>query len=148
MLQSIQNLFDFLLLQVVRMFIIIVTIFALCWLPYQLFFIFAYHNKQISSAPYVQHLYLGFYWFAMSNAMVNPIIYYWMNGRLVSNNIHGNLIALVFDCLNIFKHTYISWKIHNILCFSRMEFNHPYYLSSSPIHHHHHDIFGSYAKKK
>lgn len=64
------------------MFIIIVTIFGICWLPYHLFFIYAYHNNRISSSTYVQHLYLAFYWLAMSNAMVNPIIYYWMNGRL------------------------------------------------------------------
>uniref|UniRef100_A0A182QRA9 G-protein coupled receptors family 1 profile domain-containing protein n=1 Tax=Anopheles farauti TaxID=69004 RepID=A0A182QRA9_9DIPT len=63
------------------MFIIVVTIFAICWLPYHLFFVYAYHNNQMTSSSYVQQLYLGFYWLAMSNAMVNPIIYYWMNGR-------------------------------------------------------------------
>ncbi|XP_049537972.1 tachykinin-like peptides receptor 86C [Anopheles darlingi] len=67
--------------KVVRMFIIVVTIFAICWLPYHLFFVYAYHNNQMTSSSYVQQLYLGFYWLAMSNAMVNPIIYYWMNGR-------------------------------------------------------------------
>ncbi|KAI8129157.1 Tachykinin-like peptides receptor 86C [Lucilia cuprina] len=67
--------------KVVRMFIAIVSIFAICWLPYHLFFIYAYHNNQVTSAKYVQHMYLGFYWLAMSNAMVNPIIYYWMNKR-------------------------------------------------------------------
>ena len=35
------------------------------------------------ATSYVQHLYLGFYWLAMSNSMVNPIIYYWMNGKWV-----------------------------------------------------------------
>lgn len=69
--------------QVVRMFIIVVTIFGICWLPYHLFFVYAYHNNQMTSSSYVQQLYLGFYWLAMSNAMVNPIIYYWMNSRLV-----------------------------------------------------------------
>lgn len=69
--------------QVVRMFIIVVTIFAICWLPYHLFFVYAYHNNQMTSSSYVQQLYLGFYWLAMSNAMVNPIIYYWMNSRSV-----------------------------------------------------------------
>jgi hypothetical protein len=38
-------------------------------------------SAEIMATSYVQHLYLGFYWLAMSNAMVNPIIYYWMNGK-------------------------------------------------------------------
>ncbi|KAJ9590089.1 hypothetical protein L9F63_016788, partial [Diploptera punctata] len=65
--------------KVVRMFIIIVTIFAVCWLPYHAYFIYTYHNRSLTYSKYVQHLYLGFYWLAMSNAMVNPLIYYWMN---------------------------------------------------------------------
>ncbi|XP_037950768.1 tachykinin-like peptides receptor 86C [Teleopsis dalmanni] len=67
--------------KVVRMFIAIVSIFAICWLPYHMFFIYSYHNNQLTTTKYVQHMYLGFYWLAMSNAMVNPIIYYWMNKR-------------------------------------------------------------------
>ncbi|XP_012287192.2 tachykinin-like peptides receptor 86C [Orussus abietinus] len=67
--------------KVVKMFIIVVTIFAVCWLPYHGFFIFAYHHRRFVETSYVQHVYLSFYWLAMSNAMVNPIIYYWMNTR-------------------------------------------------------------------
>ncbi|EFN65593.1 Tachykinin-like peptides receptor 86C [Camponotus floridanus] len=67
--------------KVVKMFIIVVTIFAVCWLPYQGFFIFVYHYRHFTESSYVQHVYLGFYWLAMSNSMVNPIIYYWMNSR-------------------------------------------------------------------
>jgi len=63
------------------MFIIVVTIFAVCWLPYQGFFIFVYHHRHFAESSYVQHVYLSFYWLAMSNSMVNPIIYYWMNNR-------------------------------------------------------------------
>jgi len=58
-----------------------VTIFAVCWLPYQGFFIFVYHHRHFAESSYVQHVYLSFYWLAMSNSMVNPIIYYWMNNR-------------------------------------------------------------------
>ncbi|KAL6443936.1 hypothetical protein ACFW04_001727 [Cataglyphis niger] len=68
--------------KVVKMFIIVVTIFAVCWLPYQGFFIFVYHYRHFAESSYVQHVYLGFYWLAMSNSMVNPIIYYWMNNSL------------------------------------------------------------------
>ncbi|KAJ9579513.1 hypothetical protein L9F63_004832, partial [Diploptera punctata] len=67
--------------KVVRMFIIVFSIFAFCWLPYHGYFIYAYHNNSITASNYVQHMYLSFYWLAMSNAMVNPLIYYWMNNR-------------------------------------------------------------------
>ncbi|XP_023718050.1 tachykinin-like peptides receptor 86C isoform X2 [Cryptotermes secundus] len=67
--------------KVVRMFIIIVSIFAVCWLPYHAYFIYTHHNRSLAYSRYVQHLYLGFYWLAMSNTMVNPLIYYWMNAR-------------------------------------------------------------------
>ncbi|XP_020296166.1 tachykinin-like peptides receptor 86C [Pseudomyrmex gracilis] len=67
--------------KVVKMFIIVVIIFAVCWMPYQGFFIFVYHHRSFVEKSYVQHVYLSFYWLAMSNSMVNPIIYYWMNNR-------------------------------------------------------------------
>ena len=31
--------------------------------------------------PLIQHVYLGFYWLAMANSMINPCVYYWMNSR-------------------------------------------------------------------
>lgn len=63
------------------MFIIIVSIFAVCWLPYHIFFVYAYHDNDFINADHAQTTFLGIYWLAMANAMVNPIIYYWMNGR-------------------------------------------------------------------
>ncbi|XP_014286994.3 tachykinin-like peptides receptor 86C, partial [Halyomorpha halys] len=66
---------------VVRMFITVIAIFAICWLPYHGYFIYAYHNRSVTFSTYIPHLYLAFYWLAMSNAMVNPIIYYWMNNK-------------------------------------------------------------------
>ena len=68
-------------MQVVKMFVIIVTIFGVCWLPYHVYFIYAYHHKSIVNKPFIQHVYLGFYWLAMANTMVNPMVYYWMNVR-------------------------------------------------------------------
>ncbi|GAB0086197.1 tachykinin-like peptides receptor 99D [Sergentomyia squamirostris] len=85
--------------KVVRMFIIIVTIFGICWLPYHLFFIYAYHNNQVTSTSYVQQMYLAFYWLAMSNAMVNPLIYYWMNGRF---RVYFQEI-ICYCCLRLYK---------------------------------------------
>ena len=69
--------------QVVKMFIAVVIVFAICWLPYHLYFIFTYHFNELTKSPMVQHVYLGFYWLAMSNSMFNPFVYYWMNSRYV-----------------------------------------------------------------
>ena len=56
-------------------------IFAICWLPQQGFFLYQYHNSKVLDTDNIQHIYLGFYWLAMANAVANPIIYYWMNAR-------------------------------------------------------------------
>ena len=73
--------FTFFILQVVKMFIAVVIVFAICWLPYHMYFIFTYHFKEVTRMPLIQHVYLGFYWLAMSNSMINPFVYYWMNSR-------------------------------------------------------------------
>lgn len=75
------------------MFIAIVTIFSICWLPYHLFYVYSYHRPHITSSNYVPHLFLAFYWLAMSNSMVNPIIYYWYG------NYHKQIYHL--DIINI-----------------------------------------------
>ena len=67
--------------QVVKMFIVVVIIFCVCWLPYHAYFIYTYHDKEVVTEPYIQHVYLGFYFLAMANAMINPLIYYGMNAR-------------------------------------------------------------------
>ena len=38
-------------------------------------------HTYICQAWYTQHMYLLFYWLAMSNCCVNPLVYYWMNRR-------------------------------------------------------------------
>ena len=63
------------------MFAVVVTIFMVCWAPYHIYFIYSYHDPSITKMPYISHIYLGFYWLAMANTCVNPIIYYWMNQR-------------------------------------------------------------------
>lgn len=86
-------------LQVVRMFIAVVTIFAICWLPYHMFYVYAYHQPNITSTKNTPHLFLTFYWLAMSNSMVNPIIYYWMNRRFR----HYFQRILCFCCFRLWK---------------------------------------------
>ncbi|XP_011617975.2 tachykinin receptor 3-like isoform X1 [Takifugu rubripes] len=70
--------------KVVKMMIIVVVTFALCWLPYHVYFIVTGLNKQLSRWKYIQQVYLSVLWLAMSSTMYNPIIYCCLNGRMSS----------------------------------------------------------------
>ncbi|CAL1296880.1 unnamed protein product [Larinioides sclopetarius] len=67
--------------KIVKMMIVVVLIFAVCWLPYHVYFLVAHHVPHILNETFVQPTYLIIYWLAMSNACYNPFIYCWMNSR-------------------------------------------------------------------
>ncbi|XP_023232740.1 tachykinin-like peptides receptor 99D [Centruroides sculpturatus] len=67
--------------KIVKMMIVVVFIFAVCWLPYHVYFILAHHLPAIIDSDYTPQIYLFIYWLAMSNSMYNPMIYCWMNTR-------------------------------------------------------------------
>ncbi|CAD6993177.1 unnamed protein product [Ceratitis capitata] len=67
--------------RVVKMMIVVVLIFAICWLPFHAYFIITACYPALTETPFIQEVYLGIYWLAMSNSMYNPIIYCWMNSR-------------------------------------------------------------------
>ena len=81
--------------QIVRMFIVIITTFAICWFPYHGYFIYQYYDSSIVYQVWAQHLYLSFYWLAMSTSMINPLIYYLMNSRF-RNHIRQVAISFCF----------------------------------------------------
>ena len=68
-------------LQVVKMMMMVVLIFIVCWLPYHTYFITANIYPEINYSIYIQEIYLMIYWLAMSNSMYNPMIYCYMNQR-------------------------------------------------------------------
>ncbi|XP_077564225.1 tachykinin-like peptides receptor 86C [Haemaphysalis longicornis] len=70
--------------KVVRMLIAVVSLFSVCWLPYNAYFVYVSHNPHVAYLDHIQHVYLAMYWLAMSHAMCNPIIYYCMNKRFRS----------------------------------------------------------------
>ncbi|RWS28814.1 tachykinin-like peptides receptor 86C, partial [Leptotrombidium deliense] len=72
---------------VVKMLVTVVILFAICWLPYHVYFLYVYHFPSTVHQEYIQHIYLAFYWFAMSNSVYNPIIYYIMNDSLQQSTI-------------------------------------------------------------
>ncbi|MBN3295898.1 substance-K receptor [Amia ocellicauda] len=70
--------------KVVKMMIVVVLTFALCWLPYHLYFILGSFNNDIYKQKYIQQVYLVIFWLAMSSTMYNPIIYCCLNQRFRS----------------------------------------------------------------
>ncbi|EHB06224.1 Neuromedin-K receptor [Heterocephalus glaber] len=67
--------------KVVKMMIIVVVTFAICWLPYHIYFILTAIYQQLNRWKYIQQVYLASFWLAMSSTMYNPIIYCCLNKR-------------------------------------------------------------------
>ncbi|KAK1792134.1 hypothetical protein P4O66_001910 [Electrophorus voltai] len=67
--------------KVVKMMIIVVVTFAICWLPYHVYFLTTGLNKQLVKRKSIQQVYLSVMWLAMSSTMYNPIIYCCLNSR-------------------------------------------------------------------
>ncbi|OXB76773.1 UNVERIFIED_CONTAM: hypothetical protein H355_016254 [Colinus virginianus] len=63
------------------MMIVVVTTFAICWLPYHTYFIVTGIYQQLNRWKYIQQIYLASFWLAMSSTMYNPIIYCCLNKR-------------------------------------------------------------------
>ncbi|XP_013411110.1 tachykinin-like peptides receptor 99D isoform X2 [Lingula anatina] len=67
--------------RVVKMLIVVVLLFAVCWLPYHVFFLLQFEHDHIFHYDGIQYIWLVVFWVAMSNTMFNPIVYVWMNKR-------------------------------------------------------------------
>ncbi|XP_043918060.1 neuromedin-K receptor [Protopterus annectens] len=67
--------------KVVKMMIVVVVTFGICWLPYHIYFIVSGIHLQINRWKYIQQVYLASFWLAMSSTMYNPIIYCCLNSR-------------------------------------------------------------------
>ncbi|XP_059820638.1 substance-P receptor-like [Hypanus sabinus] len=67
--------------KVVKMMIVVVTTFAVCWLPFHIYFLLSLFHPDIYLEKYIQQVYLAIFWLAMSSTMYNPIIYCCLNER-------------------------------------------------------------------
>lgn len=65
------------------MMIVVVCTFAVCWLPYHVYFLLHQFFPELFEERYIQQVYLTIMWLAMSSTMYNPIIYYCLNSRWV-----------------------------------------------------------------
>ncbi|PBC25231.1 Tachykinin peptides receptor 99D [Apis cerana cerana] len=62
-------------MKVIKMLIIVVTLFAICWLPLQMYNVFQYFYSEINEYKYIHYIFFFFDWLAMSNSCYNPFIY-------------------------------------------------------------------------
>lgn len=67
--------------KVAKMFIVILILFGLCWLPYHAYFLVLFYYPDLMKQHYTQHVFLLFFWFAMANSAINPIVYFIMNAK-------------------------------------------------------------------
>ncbi|XP_076848352.1 LOW QUALITY PROTEIN: tachykinin receptor 1a [Brachyhypopomus gauderio] len=67
--------------KVVKMMIVVVCTFAVCWLPYHVYFLIHQFFPELFERPFIQQVYLAIMWLAMSSTMYNPIIYCCLNDR-------------------------------------------------------------------
>ncbi|XP_076842275.1 neuromedin-K receptor-like [Brachyhypopomus gauderio] len=67
--------------KVVKMMVVVVLTFALCWLPYHVYFIVTGLDRSLMKWKSIQQVYLSVLWLAMSSTMYNPIIYCCLNSR-------------------------------------------------------------------
>ncbi|KAM9700182.1 LOW QUALITY PROTEIN: substance-P receptor-like [Menidia menidia] len=67
--------------KVVKMMVVVVVTFALCWLPYHVYFLLHQFVPEVLEQRYIQQVYLSVMWLAMSSTMYNPLIYYCLNSR-------------------------------------------------------------------
>ncbi|KAJ8794979.1 hypothetical protein J1605_018566 [Eschrichtius robustus] len=66
----------------VKTMVPVVVTFAICWLPYHLYFILGSFQEDIYCHKFIQQVYLALVWLAMSFTMYNPIIYCCLNHRV------------------------------------------------------------------
>ena len=65
--------------KVLRMLIIVFSVFALCWLPGQVFQLYLAVTEWVKDLPVVQ---TACYWFGHNNSAVNPWLYICMNSKM------------------------------------------------------------------
>ncbi|KAH9498934.1 hypothetical protein Btru_005391 [Bulinus truncatus] len=71
--------------RLIKMIIIVVVIYAVCWLPIHVITLVGDHNEKIYDLPHMDVVWICAHWFAMSHSCYNPIVYFSLNATFRRN---------------------------------------------------------------
>ncbi|KAJ8318664.1 hypothetical protein KUTeg_003755 [Tegillarca granosa] len=67
--------------KIIKMLVMVVVIYAFCWMPLNVINIAGIINPSIYNAKGMNYVWMATHWLAMSNCMYNPFIYCWLNSK-------------------------------------------------------------------
>ena len=70
--------------QMVKMMVTVVVIYALCWLPLHSVTLAGDTNPAVWKYRHIQAVWIASHWLAMSNCCYNPFVYFWMSSNFRS----------------------------------------------------------------
>ena len=83
--------------RVIKMLFIVISIFTICWLPFQMYNILQEIYPSINSYKYINVIWFCCHLFAMSNSCYNPFIYALYGVSIVLKFAKNNLISFSFS---------------------------------------------------
>ncbi|GFO32110.1 cardioexcitatory receptor [Plakobranchus ocellatus] len=91
--------------RLVKMIIIVVVIYAVCWLPLHVITVVGDHNPEIYNLPHIDVVWLCAHWLAMSHSCYNPIVYFSLN-----TTFRRNLKRMMLICRTSIRRYYRNRK--------------------------------------
>ncbi|XP_076368816.1 RYamide receptor-like [Tachypleus tridentatus] len=67
--------------KMVKMMIIVVSVFTICWLPLNILIVIGDQDPSIWNVQNIKYVWFVCHWLAMSHTSYNPVIYCWMNSK-------------------------------------------------------------------
>ncbi|XP_046554228.1 RYamide receptor-like [Haliotis rubra] len=67
--------------RMVKMIIVVVVIYAVCWLPLHVLTLVGDRDQSIYNNSYMNVVFLAIQWLATSHSCYNPFVYFWMNPK-------------------------------------------------------------------
>ncbi|RWS19123.1 uncharacterized protein B4U80_02439, partial [Leptotrombidium deliense] len=68
---------------VIKMLLIVIVLFAICWLPFQCYNVISEIFPNVNRYKFINIIWFCCHWLAMSNSCYNPVIYYMYSIKII-----------------------------------------------------------------